>query len=162
MGGACSRKRNQQDDEDVPHRGVSSRYSKSASSKWLSTSFSRSFSGTQHDRGKCPSLMDLCVQKITEVLSIRIFRRGTRLPPLAQFICPSAFFPSLPFPSLHIFLSQQDIGTYRTFSMLPRDITQLIFNELVFSQRLTDVSLEAFRDCALQVMPYNTAHVVYT
>ncbi|KAI6672017.1 hypothetical protein NL676_006902 [Syzygium grande] len=109
MGGACSRKRNQQDDEDVPHGGVSSRYSKSASSKWLSTSFSRSFSGTQHDRGKCPSLMDLCVQKITE-----------------------------------------DIGTYRTFSMLPRDITQLIFNELVFSQRLTNASLEAFRDCALQ------------
>lgn len=35
--------------------------------------------------------------------------------------------------------------------MLPRDISQQIFNELVYSQRLTDVSLEAFRDCALQV-----------
>lgn len=35
--------------------------------------------------------------------------------------------------------------------MLPRDISQLILNELVYSQRLTDVSIEAFRDCALQV-----------
>ncbi|KAK3411095.1 hypothetical protein EUGRSUZ_J03087 [Eucalyptus grandis] len=109
MGGACSRKRNQQDDEDVAHGGVSGRCTKSPSSKWLWTSFSRSFSDVQHDRGKCPSLMDLCVQKIIE-----------------------------------------DIGKYRTFSKLPRDITQLIFNELVFSRRLDEVSLEAFRDCALQ------------
>lgn len=36
--------------------------------------------------------------------------------------------------------------------MLPGDISQQIFNELVYSQRLTDVHLEAFRDCALQVV----------
>lgn len=36
--------------------------------------------------------------------------------------------------------------------MLPRDISQQIFNELVFSGRLNEVSLEAFRDCALQVL----------
>jgi len=35
--------------------------------------------------------------------------------------------------------------------MLPRDISQLIFNNLVYSRRLTSASLEAFRDCALQV-----------
>lgn len=36
--------------------------------------------------------------------------------------------------------------------MLPRDISQQIFNELVDRQCLTDASLGAFRDCALQVM----------
>ncbi|XP_031283926.1 uncharacterized protein LOC116142640 [Pistacia vera] len=45
---------------------------------------------------------------------------------------------------------REDIDRYNTFSMLPRDISQQIFNELVNSQRLTDISLEAFRDCALQ------------
>lgn len=45
----------------------------------------------------------------------------------------------------------QDIDKYETFSMLPRDISQQIFNELVYSHRLTDISIEAFRDCALQV-----------
>nr|GFC86285.1 hypothetical protein [Tanacetum cinerariifolium] len=34
--------------------------------------------------------------------------------------------------------------------MLPRDISQQIFDELVYSQRLTEAHLEAFRDCALQ------------
>lgn len=47
----------------------------------------------------------------------------------------------------------QDIENYGSFSMLPRDISQQIFNELVYSHRLTDTSLEAFRDCALQVLP---------
>ncbi|CAI0422486.1 unnamed protein product [Linum tenue] len=44
----------------------------------------------------------------------------------------------------------EDIDNHGTFYMLPRDISQEIFNELVYSLRLTDVSLEAFRDCALQ------------
>ncbi|KAJ4957922.1 hypothetical protein NE237_025033 [Protea cynaroides] len=44
----------------------------------------------------------------------------------------------------------EDMDNYSTFSMLPRDISQQIFNELVYSNRLTDVSLEAFRDCALE------------
>lgn len=41
---------------------------------------------------------------------------------------------------------------YRSFSMLPRDISQQIFNELVESHCLMESSLEAFRDCALQVI----------
>uniref|UniRef100_A0A2P2MWZ9 Putative adenylate cyclase regulatory protein n=1 Tax=Rhizophora mucronata TaxID=61149 RepID=A0A2P2MWZ9_RHIMU len=36
---------------------------------------------------------------------------------------------------LCVFL-EQDIDKYKTFSMLPRDISQQIFNELVYSQRL--------------------------
>lgn len=46
---------------------------------------------------------------------------------------------------------QQDIDKCSSFSMLPRDISQQIFNELVLSHSLTDDYLEAFRDCALQV-----------
>lgn len=46
----------------------------------------------------------------------------------------------------------QDIDKYSSFSMLPRDVSQQIFNELVSSHSLTEVSLEAFRDCALEVM----------
>lgn len=108
MGGACSRKRDQQVSEDSLHRGVSGRYSKSASSKWLGTSFSRGADAKQ-GKGKCPSLMELCIHRVCE-----------------------------------------DIDKYSTFSVLPRDISQQIFDELVCLQRLTDVSLEAFRDCALQ------------
>ncbi|KAH7574334.1 hypothetical protein JRO89_XS03G0283700 [Xanthoceras sorbifolium] len=109
MGGICSRKRDQQVVEDVVQRGVSGRYFKSASSKWLRTSFSRPLMETKPGGGSCPSLMELCIYKI-----------------------------------------RQDINKYTSFSMLPRDISQQIFNELVFSHSLTDVSLEAFRDCALQ------------
>ncbi|KAG0470631.1 hypothetical protein HPP92_017331 [Vanilla planifolia] len=47
---------------------------------------------------------------------------------------------------------REDIAKYSSFSMLPRDISQQIFNELVKSYCLTDVSLDAFRDCALQDM----------
>ncbi|KAK0572857.1 hypothetical protein LWI29_038205 [Acer saccharum] len=109
MGGICSRKRDQQVVEDVVLRGVSARYSKSASSKWLRTSFSRPLMDTRPGGGNCPSLMELCIYKIRE-----------------------------------------NIDKYTSFSMLPRDLSQQIFNELVFSNGLTDVSLEAFRDCALQ------------
>lgn len=49
------------------------------------------------------------------------------------------------------FCSLKDINKYSTFSMLPRDITQQIFDDLVCSQCLTDTLLEAFRECALQV-----------
>lgn len=45
----------------------------------------------------------------------------------------------------------QDISKYSSFSMLPRDISQQIFNELVESHCLSDSSLEAFGDCALEV-----------
>ncbi|KAL5988090.1 hypothetical protein ACLOJK_035853 [Asimina triloba] len=111
MGGACSRKRDQQVNEDSVRRGLSGKYGKSSSSKWLMRSLSRSGIDAQTGRGKCPSLMELCVYKIRE-----------------------------------------DIDKYSSFSMLPRDISQQIFNELVDSHCLTDNSLEAFRDCALQVM----------
>jgi hypothetical protein len=108
MGGACSRKRDQQV-EDILNRGVSGKYSKSSSSKWLATSLSRSGSDVKRKNGECPSLMELCVRKI-----------------------------------------QEDIDRYTKFSDLPRDISQQIFDELVYSQRLTLKSLEAFRDCAIQ------------
>ncbi|KAF5203866.1 F-box/LRR-repeat protein, partial [Thalictrum thalictroides] len=42
------------------------------------------------------------------------------------------------------------INKYKDFTMLPRDISQQIINELINSNCLTEVSLEAFRDCALQ------------
>lgn len=70
MGGACSRKTDQQEDEEVVQRAVSGRYSKSGSSKWLATSFSRPAGNTKHADGKCPSLMDLCVEKINKVVLI--------------------------------------------------------------------------------------------
>lgn len=69
MGGACSRKRDQRDDEDDFPRGISRRYSKSGSSKWLATSFSRPALDIQPGTGQCPSLMDLCVRKIREVIN---------------------------------------------------------------------------------------------
>ncbi|KAK8595165.1 hypothetical protein V6N13_016069 [Hibiscus sabdariffa] len=109
MGAACSRKRDQPADVDGFHGGVSGRYCKSGSSKWLATTFTRPVLEIQREKRKCPSLLELCTYKIRE-----------------------------------------DIDNYGSFSMLPRDLSQQIFNELVNSQRLTDVSLEAFRDCALQ------------
>ncbi|KAG6771359.1 hypothetical protein POTOM_022710 [Populus tomentosa] len=61
--------------------------------------------------------------------------------------------PGCSFPSLLescINRIREDISRYKSFSMLPRDISQQIFNELVISHCLTAASLEAFRDCALQ------------
>ncbi|CAL5375596.1 unnamed protein product [Camellia sinensis] len=109
MGGVCSRKRDPQVNEDNLTRGVSGRYSKSRSSKWLGNSFSRPAVDNKQGKIPRPSLMELCIYKICK-----------------------------------------DIDKHTTFSMLPRDISQQIFNELVYSQCLTEVSLQAFRDCALQ------------
>jgi hypothetical protein len=66
MGGICSRKRNQQVIEDDLRRGVSSRrYCRSASTKWLG---GRSFKANHSPgEGTCPSLMDLCKNKMREV-----------------------------------------------------------------------------------------------
>ncbi|KAJ6363300.1 hypothetical protein OIU78_003472 [Salix suchowensis] len=108
MGGICSRKRDQQVIEDRVRRGASGCYSKSSSSKWLGTSFTRPNADLQPG-GSFPSLRELCINRIRE-----------------------------------------DISRYKSFSMLPRDISQQIFNELVISHYLTAASLEAFRDCALQ------------
>ena len=46
----------------------------------------------------------------------------------------------------------QDIDKYSSFMVLPRDLSQQIFNKLVESNCLTEASLQTFRDCALQVM----------
>eukprot|EP00252_Welwitschia_mirabilis_P007648 TRINITY_DN1924_c0_g1_i5.p1 TRINITY_DN1924_c0_g1~~TRINITY_DN1924_c0_g1_i5.p1 ORF type:complete len:201 (-),score=35.24 TRINITY_DN1924_c0_g1_i5:73-675(-) len=39
---------------------------------------------------------------------------------------------------------------YKSFALLPRDLSQQIFNELLRERVLTRSSLQAFRDCALQ------------
>jgi len=44
------------------------------------------------------------------------------------------------------------MSSYSDFSLLPRDLSQQIFNELVECGGLTEASLGAFRDCDLQVM----------
>ncbi|TVU29242.1 hypothetical protein EJB05_20800 [Eragrostis curvula] len=44
----------------------------------------------------------------------------------------------------------KDIDKYSSFAMLPRDLSQQIFSELVGSNCLTEALLESFRDCALQ------------
>ena len=50
MGGACSRKRDQLDNEDGLHRGVSGRYWKNGSSKWLATTFIRTILEIQREK----------------------------------------------------------------------------------------------------------------
>ncbi|XP_022889755.1 F-box/LRR-repeat protein 14-like isoform X4 [Olea europaea var. sylvestris] len=57
--------------------------------------------------------------------------------------CPSLM-------ELCIYKIREDINKYSTLSMLPRDLSQQIFDDLVYSQCLTDSILENFRDCALQ------------
>lgn len=109
MGGACSRKQGQQVNEEGGYRGVSRRYSRNGSSKWLGASFYRAAVDGKEGKATCPSLLELCTYEICE-----------------------------------------KIDQYGSFSMLPRDISQQIFNELVFSQRLIGTYLEAFRGCALQ------------
>ncbi|RYR30534.1 hypothetical protein Ahy_B01g055286 isoform F [Arachis hypogaea] len=44
----------------------------------------------------------------------------------------------------------EDFRKYDSFSMLPPDLSQQIFNELVDAQCLTEAYIEAFRDCALR------------
>lgn len=73
MGGICSRKREQLVMVDGGCRGVSERFCKIASSKWLGNSFSRPIIDCQPGRGKCPPLMDLCVYKIREVYILALF-----------------------------------------------------------------------------------------
>lgn len=67
MGGACSRKRDQQTTEENVNVVVSRKYSKSGSSKWLGTSFSRASVDNKDGNLICPSLMELCIYKISEV-----------------------------------------------------------------------------------------------
>ena len=142
MGGVCSRKRDQQVDEDGVQIQVSGRYGKSGSSKWLRTSFSRPVIDCQLGRESCPSLMELCIHKICEVLAL-----------FSMFVLGSCSFMALYLiPNLIFLLPGQDIDRYTKFSMLPRDISQQIFDKFVDSHCLTSASLEAFRDCAIQVI----------
>lgn len=67
MGGACSRKRDQQVKEVGLRRGLSSRYSKSGSSKWPGISYPRSNAVLNHERSNCTSLMEICINKICRV-----------------------------------------------------------------------------------------------
>lgn len=67
MGGACSRKR-EQDNEDSLIRGLSRRYCKCGSLKWWTSSFSYPSVNFHLQKGECPPLLDLCIQKINEVL----------------------------------------------------------------------------------------------
>ncbi|CAN4103587.1 unnamed protein product [Withania somnifera] len=111
MGGVCSCKRDHYADENITRRGLSGRYFKFGSSKWLESSLFLPAACCQVQRNSCPPLMDLCILKISE-----------------------------------------NLDKYRSFSMLPRDISQLIFNHLVDSCSLSDNCIEAFRDCALHDM----------
>lgn len=70
MGGVCSRKRDQQVNEESINRGLSVRYFKSGSSKWLGSSISRANTDIQQRNGKCPSLMELCIYKLCEVCGV--------------------------------------------------------------------------------------------
>lgn len=88
MGGACSRKRDQQVSEDSLHRGVSGRYSKSASSKWLGSSFSRGADAKQ-GKGKCPSLMELCIHRVCEVCIKMIYQANLASKLRTDFSCTS-------------------------------------------------------------------------
>lgn len=69
MGGACSRKRGHLVEDEGARRAASGRLSKAGSSKWL---FSLPRCGStvlQKGQAKCPTLMELCVAKIREVLN---------------------------------------------------------------------------------------------
>ena len=67
MGGACSRKQ-ERDNKDSPTRGLSRRYCKSGTLKWWTSSFSYPSVDFHLRKGECPPLLDLCIQKINEVL----------------------------------------------------------------------------------------------
>ena len=67
MGGICSRKRDQHVVEDDLHRGISGRYCRSGSIKWSRPRSLRSKSNQCPGVGTCPSLMDLCINRIREV-----------------------------------------------------------------------------------------------
>lgn len=69
MGGICSRKRDEHEHvvEDELHRGVSGRYCRSGSTKWMRARSLRAKPNHCAGGGTCPSLMDLCINKMREV-----------------------------------------------------------------------------------------------
>ncbi|KAL5100774.1 hypothetical protein RYX36_005101 [Vicia faba] len=66
MDGACSRKK-EGDNEDNLSRVCFRKYCKCGSLKWWASSFSYPSMDLRAKKGECPSLLDLCVQKISEV-----------------------------------------------------------------------------------------------
>uniref|UniRef100_A0A0R0FU30 Uncharacterized protein n=1 Tax=Glycine max TaxID=3847 RepID=A0A0R0FU30_SOYBN len=53
---------------------------------------------------------------------------------------------------LNLITHALDIHKYNTFSSLSPDLSQRIFNNLVYSSYLTPASLQPFRDSALQLL----------
>ncbi|KOM32956.1 hypothetical protein LR48_Vigan01g251200 [Vigna angularis] len=70
MGGICSRKRDQHVVEDDLHRGISGRYCRSGNIKWSRSRSLRSKSNQCPGWGTCPSLMDLCINRIREDIDL--------------------------------------------------------------------------------------------
>lgn len=74
MGGVCSWKREYYyADENPNRRGVSGRYFKSRSSKWMASSFFPPVVDCRPRGSTYPSLMELCIHKIREVLLCLIY-----------------------------------------------------------------------------------------
>ena len=68
MGGLCSRMRDQPVMKGAGPHELSSRYCKSGSSKWLTTSFCRPAANGQRRWNNFPSLLELCIHKIRQVI----------------------------------------------------------------------------------------------
>lgn len=82
MGSICSRKREQSViEEEVARRVVSGRYCRSSSSKWLeAASFRcRNVEHAPGVAGICPSLLELCISKICQVLSLSLCKVCNRV-----------------------------------------------------------------------------------
>lgn len=136
MGGVCSWRRDNADEYTI-HRGVSCRNFKSGISQWLGTSYFQPIVDYHQGKDNVPSLLELCIYRIRQVLGFVWLAGGSNG---VLLVCKS-----------YAFQLQQDIDKYTSFYMLPRDVSQLIFNDLVCCHSLSDASIEAFRDCALQV-----------
>ncbi|KAK6942200.1 Leucine-rich repeat [Dillenia turbinata] len=63
--------------------------------------------------------------------------------PIGRGNCPSLL-------ELCIYKIRKDIEKHSSFSTLPRDLSQQIFNYLASSHSLNEASLKAFQDCALE------------
>lgn len=68
MGSVCSCKSDHYADENATRRGFSSRYFKFGSSKWIEPYLFLPAGCCQFRRSSCPSLMELCIHKICEVI----------------------------------------------------------------------------------------------
>ena len=89
---------------------------------------------------QCPSLLNLITHALV-LYSITIWFYFHNL--ILILITATAFH-------------SKDIHKYNTFSSLSPDLSQRIFNNLVYSSYLTPASLQPFRDSALQVTILNS------